>query len=215
MSEIGRTVMRNATGAIAACLVIAMLTGCDATREPSGEADTPDVTETSQPPAPQASPMPTGSIIRPDIEKTEPVEKALEPLAVTIGFAEGGDELDAAAKERLDRLAESEQVRAGWPIVVHGHSDSTGSDEANLRASRRRAQAVAAYLAGKGIGEARMAVIALGEQNPVAPNAKPDGTPDEEGRARNRRVEILVAPAEAAGNETESAGAPAGREDAS
>ena len=43
-------------------------------------------------------------------------------------------------------------------------------------------------------------VVAMGEQNPARPNAKPDGTPDEEGRAFNRRVDVSIAvPAELAG----------------
>jgi len=39
-----------------------------------------------------------------------------------------------------------------------------------------------------------MTIVAFGEQNPIAPNALPDGTPDLAGRAKNRRVELAVAP---------------------
>jgi OOP family OmpA-OmpF porin len=44
------------------------------------------------------------------------------------------------------------------------------------------------------VAEDRIEIVAFGEQNPVAPNALPDGTPNDEGRAKNRRVEIRVAP---------------------
>ena len=44
-----------------------------------------------------------------------------------------------------------------------------------------------------GIDEERITIIAFGEQNPLAPNANPDGTPNERNRAANRRVEVHVA----------------------
>ncbi len=44
----------------------------------------------------------------------------------------------------------------------------------------------------RGIAETRIEVIALGEQNPIEPNALPDGAPNEAGRAANRRVELSV-----------------------
>jgi OOP family OmpA-OmpF porin len=58
--------------------------------------------------------------------------------------------------------------------------------------SRKRAEAVRDYLAGKGIARTAMTVIARGETRPIAPNARPDGSDDSAGRARNRRVEIFV-----------------------
>ncbi len=80
----------------------------------------------------------------------------------------------------------------GGNLTLRGHSDSEGDDEANRIMSRKRAEAVRDYLARKGLDRSRMRVIALGETRPVAPNAKPDGSDDSEGRARNRRVEIDV-----------------------
>ncbi|BCI71384.1 hypothetical protein SPKIRA_22140 [Sphingomonas paucimobilis] len=109
--------------------------------------------------------------------------------ATTIGFPEGGAELDREAKAALDRLAADPAVRQGH-LILRGHSDSDGDDAGNRRMSRQRAEAARDYLAGKGIASARMKVIALGETRPIAPNAKPDGTDDSAGRARNRRVEI-------------------------
>lgn len=69
-----------------------------------------------------------------------------------------------------------------------------GSDETNMRASRLRAEAIKAWLVEHGVDNERIAIIPFGEQNPVAPNAQPDGRPNEAGRARNRRVDISTAP---------------------
>ncbi|MEK9211062.1 OmpA family protein [Sphingomonas sp. 2378] len=113
----------------------------------------------------------------------------------TIGFVEGGAALDQNARAALDRLAADPRVKSGR-IVLSGHSDSEGDDEANRIMSRKRAEAVRDYLAGKGIARADMKLIALGETRPIAPNAKPDGSDDSAGRARNRRVEIDLAPAD-------------------
>jgi len=59
-----------------------------------------------------------------------------------------------------------------------------------------------------GVAQDRISVIAFGEQNPVEPNAKPDGTPNERGREANRRVDVTVAllsPVEADGDQPEEA----------
>ena len=134
------------------------------------------------------------SIIRPDASPEAIAEEPPEPLAATIPFPDGGYELDAAARKLLRALLASDQAGEGWPIVLRGHTDSEGSDQGNLFASRKRAEAVAGWLAAKGVAEKRIEVIALGEQRPLAPNAHLDGSPDEEGRRRNRRVEVWIGP---------------------
>jgi OOP family OmpA-OmpF porin len=63
-----------------------------------------------------------------------------------------------------------------------------------LRASRRRAEAVRDFLIGNGAAAEQIVVVALGEMRPIAPNAHLDGSPDEEGRASNRRVDVQVDP---------------------
>ncbi len=164
-----------------------------------------------------ATPLPvpaeevTPSIIRPDVLPPA-VEAAPEPLELTVPFADGGLALSEAAERALGELIESPQIAQGWPIVLRGHTDSVGHDEANLRVSGRRAEVVADWLAERGVDRSRIKIIPLGEQRPVAPNALPDGTPDEEGRARNRRVTVTVAPAgsepQAGERQAEEPGAP-------
>ena len=188
---------RTLCHAMATTALAALLTGCG----PSGEkrADAPvadntaeaEVATNLQMPAPEPT-VEGKSIIRPEAEVSEPTPPPLEPIETVVQFAKGVA-LDDEAKAALDKLLTEPAFQAGGAIRLGGHSDSKGSDADNLRASRRRAEAVRDYLVDKGVGEDRITVIALGENRPVVPNAHPDGTDDEAGRARNRRVEIAVA----------------------
>lgn len=71
-------------------------------------------------------------------------------------------------------------------IFVVGHADSTGDAAFNQRLSEERAQAVAFYLQSRGLGPHRFSVSGRGETQPIASNATA------EGRALNRRVEVLI-----------------------
>ena len=129
-----------------------------------------------------------------DLADSEPLPPPpLAPLDGRIGFPEGGAELSESATADLDTLLQSPQMEAGGPIVLRAHSDAGGPGDANERASQARGEAVRDYLVENGIDEDRITIIAFGEQNPIAPNAKPDGTPNEQGRAANRRVEVHIA----------------------
>ena len=146
-------------------------------------------------PDPQPQPTPSDEprsifVDGSDADAAAPAE-AIGPLETTIGFPDDA-ELSEQARAELATVLESPQVEQGGAIILRGHSDAGGSDEVNLRASQIRAEAVRDFLVENGIEEDRIEIIAFGEQNPVAPNALPDGTPNEEGRRRNRRVEILI-----------------------
>ena len=116
----------------------------------------------------------------------------LPPLETTLPFADGTADLTEAVRAELETVLRSPQVASGGEIVLRGHSDSAGSDEENLARSRDLANAVKEFLLDGGIEEERIEVIAFGEQNPIEPNAMADGTANEEGRAANRRVELVV-----------------------
>ncbi len=73
-------------------------------------------------------------------------------------------------------------------IDVNGHTDSTGSLAHNQGLSERRAASVANYLGSRGVDQRRISTLGFGPSQPVASNATP------EGRAQNRRVEVLIAP---------------------
>ena len=160
-----------------------MLAGCtsDETTSPADGAEGNTASPTPQEPV---------SIIRPDIEEARMVP--LEPLAVTIGFGESGEDLSDGAIAQLEEMLTTRQFEAGGPITIGGHSDSGGTDRVNMRMSQARADAVKEWLMSKGVAEDRITTIAFGEQNPVADNALPDGQPDESGRATNRRAEVKI-----------------------
>lgn len=160
------------------------LGGCERNAEQASKAE-PEPTALPT----QAQPV---SIIRPDIE-VEREEPVLADLNARIPFAEGGDDLSQAALSELETVLASPQLDAGGPVILRGHTDSVGDDEANLRVSQRRAEAVRDHLVENGVAEDRIRIIALGEMRPIAPNATLEGEPDEEGRARNRRVDVVIA----------------------
>ena len=147
-----------------------------------------------EPAASESVPQPT-SIMRDDLDDSvlPPPEPQLAPLDARISFSDGGAELSESAMAELASILRSPQIAEGGPILLRAHSDSGGSGEVNMRASRRRGEAVRDYLVENGVDEARITIIAFGEQNPLQPNARPDGTPNEPGRAANRRVDLLVA----------------------
>ena len=94
--------------------------------------------------------------------------------------------LKADGKSKLDALVESLKGVAVDVVIVVGHTDSVGTDAYNQRLSLARANSVKTYLVNKGIASERIRTEGRGESQPVADNAT------EEGRARNRRVEIQV-----------------------
>lgn len=150
-----------------------------------------------QPPAAPEEPAEgKRSIFRPEFQ-VEPIDSLSPPesLETRIIFPDGA-QLSQEARAELATVLASPQVTGGGAIVLRGHSDSGGSDDVNMRASRARAEAVRDWLVENGVEASRISVIAFGEQNPAAPNALPDGSPNEEGRLANRRVEIEVYTAE-------------------
>lgn len=171
----------------ASLLAASLLSACNNERkdEPAAVDDA-----ANDPAVAEAQPTEPVSIIRPDIE--EAVLIPLEPLKLTIAFGEGTD-LNEAAIASLQALIVTRQFSEGGAITIGGHSDAGGQDAVNLRVSQARADAVKEWLVNNGADEARITTIAFGEQNPIAPNALPDGAPNEEGRMANRRTEIAIA----------------------
>ena len=87
----------------------------------------------------------------------------------------------------LDEAVKGLKVWGDVTVEVAGHTDSVGSDDHNMDLSQRRAEAVRAYLIGKGIAADRLVAKGYGETQPVADNATA------EGRFKNRRVELSPA----------------------
>ena len=108
-------------------------------------------------------------------------------------FEYGTADLPKASKRRLHELAGVILEQAsGVPVSVEGHTDSIGAELFNRGLSQRRAKAVADELAAGGIAQGLLRSAGFGAQFPIAPNERPDGSDDPDGRARNRRVEIVI-----------------------
>lgn len=103
-----------------------------------------------------------------------------------VEFATGAATLSASARESLARFAGIVGVYPSLRILVEGHTDSTGSLDMNRTLSYERALAVRDYLATQGVTGANLEVTGRGPDAPVASNDT------REGRARNRRVEIIL-----------------------
>ncbi|GIX47261.1 MAG: hypothetical protein KatS3mg131_1472 [Candidatus Tectimicrobiota bacterium] len=88
----------------------------------------------------------------------------------------------------LDAVVREMRYDLSLRAHIVAHTDATGSDAYNLRLSQRRAEAVRDYLTSQGISPNRITLEWKGKAEPVAPNTT------REGRARNRRTEILVRP---------------------
>ncbi|SLK02646.1 OmpA-OmpF porin, OOP family [Novosphingobium mathurense] len=137
---------------------------------------------------------PKKSILRPDVGPLPDTAPSLQPVTVTVRFPDQGKEPDETGLAAIDELIDNPTFKAGGAVTIWGHTDSRGSDDANLAASKKRAEAVRDHLERKGVDGGRLTVIPLGESRPIAPNRKLDGSDDPKGRARNRRVEIRVEP---------------------
>jgi len=96
--------------------------------------------------------------------------------------------LKPEARTQLARVLQAVKEQPGLRTHIAGHTDSVGSDAYNLKLSQRRAEAVAAYLVQNGVSRQSISTDFRGEREPVASNAT------DEGRAQNRRVEIIVSP---------------------
>jgi outer membrane protein OmpA-like peptidoglycan-associated protein len=103
-----------------------------------------------------------------------------------IHFARASADLDGRSRPTLDELARIARACPEVLIEIEGHTDAEGTPERNAGLSKRRAEAVAQYLAEAGVDAERLSAIGYGETRPVAPNDTAGN------RARNRRIEFAV-----------------------
>jgi outer membrane protein OmpA-like peptidoglycan-associated protein len=127
------------------------------------------------------------------------VERVGEGIQVT--FESGllydfdSDAVKPEAQKNLRALAQSLDKYAGSDLLILGHTDSVGTSEYNKDLSVRRADAAARYLISQGVARSRIATGGLGEDEPLTSNATDDG------RRRNRRVEVAIYASEKAREE--------------
>ena len=114
-------------------------------------------------------------------------------LAADVLFDFDSAALRQGAAAQLQKVAEVVKTYPKSPVTVEGHTDSKGADAYNQALSEKRAAAVKQWLVKNGgVAAARITATGLGETTPVAPNARPDGADDPDGRQKNRRVEISL-----------------------
>jgi outer membrane protein OmpA-like peptidoglycan-associated protein len=126
------------------------------------------------------------------LERQDRVERDGEALRVSLGsdvlFDSGSARLQPGGEDKLREVAGVLQRYPRTSLEITGHTDSRGSDVSNQALSERRADAVREVLARQGVSSGRIVTRGAGESRPVATNETP------EGRALNRRVEIVSRP---------------------
>jgi len=103
-----------------------------------------------------------------------------------VAFDSGQAGLRAETRNALDALLEFVNRDPSSAIRIEGHTDSSGSERANIELSQRRAEAVRDALVEEGVSAARISAIGAGSGRPSASNETA------EGRARNRRVDVIL-----------------------
>jgi outer membrane protein OmpA-like peptidoglycan-associated protein len=182
---------------------LALLAGCGGQApapEPSPAAPAAPVSRTAAPTSPSignssaltaSTSALKGEVSDFQVERTTTETRVL--LAADTLFAFDKADLSAAAEANLVRTAEVVAAGGAGVVTVAGHTDAKGEDAYNLDLSRRRAEAVANWLKARSeLGGRDIQAVGRGESEPVAPNAAPDGSDDPAGRARNRRVVVIV-----------------------
>jgi outer membrane protein OmpA-like peptidoglycan-associated protein len=114
------------------------------------------------------------------------VIEVLKTAFDNLEFETGKDIIFESSKPSLNELAEVLKKKTTWKLEISGHTDNVGDDNANLVLSKKRAEALKAYLISQGLEEARLITKYFGETKPIATNDTP------EGRQKNRRVEMKI-----------------------
>jgi outer membrane protein OmpA-like peptidoglycan-associated protein len=126
----------------------------------------------------------------PAIVTTAPVTQVVKSDSLIVLnevlFAVNSYRLRPELYPKLDSIVLFLRSNPATKIEISGHTDSTGKESHNLNLSENRADAVAEYVVDKGIETSRVSFNGYGSSRPIAPNDT------EEGRRKNRRVEILI-----------------------
>lgn len=103
-----------------------------------------------------------------------------------IAFGNDGFSLTPADEQILTQVADKLKACPTAHAAINGYTDNSGTEAINIPLSSQRAGTVADFLVAHGVSRGQLVVKGLGSVNPIAGNDTPDG------RAKNRRVEIVV-----------------------
>jgi outer membrane protein OmpA-like peptidoglycan-associated protein len=106
-------------------------------------------------------------------------------IALYINFDSGKAEIKPETEGTIGQIIALLEGNPGLKVGIEGHTDNVGTPAANKALSEQRAKAVAAAVVKGGIDAARLVAVGWGQEKPIADNR------GEEGRAKNRRVEIV------------------------
>jgi len=122
-----------------------------------------------------------------DVSVNELVEKLNKEgfLTLYINFDTGKATIKSDSDKTLDDAAAALKAAPNLKIEVGGHTDNVGTPQANEKLSGERAQAVMAALVKRGVAANRLTAKGYGQTAPIADNRTEDG------RAKNRRVELV------------------------
>lgn len=110
---------------------------------------------------------------------------------IGLNFKQGSSQIEAQYFDVLKKVQDAIRLFPEMSIAIEGHTDSFGSDDLNLKLSEDRANSVRAYLLANmtDLSQSVVSAIGYGEARPVANNETT------EGRARNRRIDVVLVPA--------------------
>lgn len=128
-----------------------------------------------------------------DLQVKETDQEIRIELAADVLFDFDKADILPKAQDALRQAAGVIKEKGKGTVRIEGHTDSKGSDPYNQKLSERRAAAVKAWFIDKeGVRNVEFSTTGFGAKQPKAPNKKPDGSDDPEGRQKNRRVEIIL-----------------------
>lgn len=129
---------------------------------------------------------------RQDLETRE-TERGVVVNLPDVLFEFGRAELTPEAHVKVRDIAEVLNSTArDRQVAVEGHTDSIGSTLFNQKLSEQRAESVTIALENSGVSPGRITTRGYGERYPIAPNTYSDGADNPAGRAKNRRVEVII-----------------------
>lgn len=133
----------------------------------------------------------TNVIILPDV-CLEPIEVKKAIVLPEVQYDYNKATLRPESEKSLNGLILILQENPTLKIQMAAHTDSKGSDKYNQKLSEARAKSCVEYLIQHGIAADRLTYKGFGAKMPVAPNTKPDGSDNPEGRQKNRRTEFSI-----------------------